>query len=70
MFKINKKYFLRKIRKVDTFFHNVLSTVLKSLYSENANATKKCKCSNFSFEIRRYLEKNNSTLLYRNRLQV
>ena len=29
MFKLNRKYFFRKWRKVDTFFHNILCTVLK-----------------------------------------
>ena len=34
MFKVNRKYFFRKWRKVDTFFHNISSTVLKSLYND------------------------------------
>ena len=34
MFKMNRKHFFRKLRKVDTFFHDILSTVLKSPYSE------------------------------------
>ena len=30
MFKINRKYFFRKWRKMDAFFHNISSTILKS----------------------------------------
>ena len=32
IFKVSRKYLFRKWRKVDTFIHNISSTILKSLY--------------------------------------
>ena len=34
MFKMNRKYFFRKWRKLILFFHNISSTVLKGLHSK------------------------------------